>query len=154
MATPGVDFFRVDRSGAVRRIFIPAGTFVVVGAFLIGGHLESRLSHDTAHLITLIGGLIVISGLILGFGGMAMILFENVYLLIGDSGVTCHENGKEIVIEWADLTRAAASATSGIVVFERKGGKPIRWFAGKNAELVATKVEEARMKGLHGLLKD
>ena len=153
MATPGVDFFRVDRSGAVRRIFVPAGTFVVVGAFLIGGHLESRLSPDTAHLVTLTGGLVVIVGLILGFGGMAMILLENVYLLIGEVGVTCHENGKDTVIPWADLTRVALGPEAGTVLLERKNGKPVRWFTGKSAEVVVTKVEEARRKALHGLLR-
>ncbi len=103
MATVGVDFFRVDRSGATRRLLLIAGLLVSAGMTLIGAHLIHRLDPSLGHVLSLVGGLMVVSGLILGFGAMAMLLFENVYLLIREDGLLCHENGKETTIAWSDL---------------------------------------------------
>lgn len=153
MATAGIDFFRVDRSGATRRLLVIAGVLVSVGMTCVGAHLVRRLPNDLAHVISLGGGLTVISGLILGFGSMAMLLFENVYLLIREDGLLCHENGKETLITWAELSEATLDADAGVVVFERRAGASIRWYAGKNARDVHAHVEDARRKALHGLLK-
>lgn len=129
-----------------------AGLLVAVGATSIGAHLVSRLSPDFAHLVSLAGGLTVIVGLILGFGAMAMLLFENVYLLIRQEGLLCHENGKEIAIAWSELERVSLEAKTGVLVFERSGRAPVKWFAGKPAKDIQTRVEEAKRKALHGLL--
>jgi hypothetical protein len=153
MATPGVDFFRVDRSGTVRRLLVIAGLLVTVGASLIGGHLVTRLGIDLGHAISLIGGLIVVSGLILGFGGMAMLVFENVYVLIEEQGVLCHENGKETKIPWSELEGVELDDVPGFLVFARRPGSRVRWFMGRNAKEVKAKVDEARRKALHGLLR-
>ena len=152
MATPGVDFFRVDRSGSVRRLLVVAGVLVTVGATAIGGHLVSRLEPDLAHVVSLSGGLTVVVGLILGFGAMAMLLFENVYVLLGEEGITCHENGKETRIAWGDLERATLEGESGFVLFARREGEPLRWFAGTIAPELVRRVEDSKRKALHGLL--
>ncbi len=153
MTTAGIDFFRVDRSGATRRLLVIAGVLVAIGATSIGAHLVSRLSPETAHLVSLGGGLVVIVGLILGFGAMAMLLFENVYLLIRQDDVLCHENGKETVLPWSEIDKVTVEADTGALVFERVGASPFRWFAGKNAKDVCSRIEDARRKALHGLLK-
>lgn len=154
MATAGIDFFRVDRSGATRKLLIIATGFVCAGATGIGAHLVHQLSESFGHLMTLIGGLFVISGLVLGFGAMAMLLFENVYLLIREDGLLLHDNGKETTVAWPDLEDATIDKQNdGFVVFRRKEGTPLRWFAGSGATNVRTRVEDARRKALHGLLK-
>jgi hypothetical protein len=152
VATPDVDFFRVDRSGWVKRLLALAVLLVAVGAFLIGGHLVSRLDESTSHLVSLAGGLIVAVGLITGFGAMAMILLENVYLLIGPDGLVCHDNGKETKIAWADLEAVTVDAP-GFVILTRRDAEALRWFAGKGAANVSARVDEARRKALHGLLR-
>ncbi len=151
MATAGVDFFRVDRSGATRRLLVIAGVLVALGATSIGAHLVSRLTPSTGRLVSLLGGAVTLAGLILGFGAMAMLLFENVYLLIREDGVFCHDNGKETIVPWTDLERCVLDAVPGFVVFERKDGPPVRWFAGANAKELHACVENARRKALHGL---
>ncbi len=153
MATPGVDFFRVDRSAATRSLLVGAGSLVTVGATVVGAHLVSRLGADLGHLLSLLGGVMVIAGLVLGFGAMAMLLFENVYLLIRQDGVLCHENGRETTIPWADLEAVSLEEASGVLVFRRRGGEPLRWFAGKTAKEIQGRVEDAKRKALHGLLK-
>jgi hypothetical protein len=152
VTTPGVDFFRVDRSGSVKRLLAVAGILVTTGATAIGAHLVHRLEADTGHLVSLVGGLTVAFGLILGFGAMAMILFENVYLLITDDGVVCHENGKETKLAWSEIEDVRLEAKLGVLVFARRAGPAVRWFAGNSAASVHAKVEEARRKALHGLL--
>ena len=161
MATPGVDFFRVDRSGSTKRLLFVACVLVLVGSSTIGAHLISRLTPTVGHLISLGGGLVLLAGLVLGFGAMAMMLFENAYLLIREDGVVLHENGKETVIGWADLERTRLDAgQAGWVLFEQRAAEPnekepkkVRWFAGGPAKVIADKVTEARRKALHGLLK-
>ena len=130
MATAGVDFFRVDRSGATRRLLVIAGAMVMGGATSIGAHLVSRLTADVAQTISFVGGLVVIGGLILGFGAMAMLLFENVYLLIREEGLLLHDNGKETRIDWGDLDATAVEDAAGILVLHRKGAEPVRWRTG------------------------
>ncbi len=153
MATAGVDFFRVDRTGPTKRLLAIAGALVTIGATSIGAHLVHRLEPGVAHFVSLAGGLTVAVGLILGFGAMAMMIFENVYLLIRQDGVVCHDNGKETTIPWDELEEVRLEEESGIVVLERKGGEPLRWFAGKEARLVRDKVAEAKRKAVHGLLR-
>ena len=153
MATAGVDFFRVDRSGATKRLLVVAGVLVTVGATLIGAHLVSRLASDVGHLVSLVGGLLVIAGLILGFGAMAMLLFENVYLLIQEEGLLLHDNGKETKIEWGDLEETALDDAPGVLVLRRKGAPPVRWFTGTNVRDVRQRIDDARRKALHGLYR-
>lgn len=151
MPTHGVDFFRVDRSGPTKRLLVVAVCMVTLGASSIGAHLVTRIGADTAHAISLAGGVTLLAGLVLGFGAMAMMLFENVYLVIEQSGVLLHDNGKETKIAWADLD--GFDLEDGYVVFRRTDAGVVRWFAGKGAALVREKLDDARRKALHGLLK-
>ena len=129
-------------------------TLVLVGSSLIGAHLVSRLEESLGHLVSLAGGLITVSGLILGFGAMAMLVFENVYVLIKDDGVLLHENGKETSIAWGDLDGVRVdSQAPGFLVFERRAATSFRWFHGKSAKAVCARVEEAKRKAMHGLLR-
>ena len=153
MATGGVDFFRVDRSGATRRLLIIAGGLVTAGATTIGAHLVSNFAEGPGRALTLLGGVVTLAGLVLGFGTMAMMLFENVYLLIKEEGLLLHDNGNETTVPWPELEEAALDEKEGFVVFRRKGASPVRWFAGGGAKLVKSRVEDAKRKALHGLLR-
>lgn len=151
MPTAGVDFFRVDRSTTTKRLLIVSGVMVAVGATSIGAHLVHRIEAGVAHFISLTGGVVVLAGLVLGFGAMAMLLFENVYLVIREDGLLCHDNGKETAIAWADLERIRVE-DEGFVVLVRREGDSLRWFAGSGAEDVRAKIDDARRKALHGIL--
>lgn len=151
MPTAGVDFFRIDRARSTRRLLVVAITMVTVGSMSIGAHLVTRVDESMAHAISLGGGTILLAGLVLGFGAMAMMLFENVYLVIQEAGLLLHENGTETKIPWTDLE--SVRVDQGYVVLTRKESDAVRWFAGKMAKDVCTKVEDARRKAIHGLLK-
>ena len=152
MATVGIDFFRVDRARAVRRLLVVAAVLVTVGATTIGAHLVQRLSTQTGHLISLVGGATTLCGLILGFGSLAMLLFENVYILFTAEALVLHENGKETKIAWDDLSAVKVADEAGFLVFERESA-PLRWFVGAPAAEIAGKATEARRKALLGLFR-
>jgi hypothetical protein len=149
--TAGVDFFRVDRARSTRRLLVVAVTMVTVGSSSIGAHLVTRIDEGLAHAISLGGGTMLLAGLVLGFGAMAMMLFENVYLVIQETGLLLHDNGKETKIPWGDLD--SVTVDEGYVVLARKDADAVRWFAGKGAKDVSAKIGDARRKALHGLLK-
>lgn len=151
MPTHGVDFFRVDRSGPTKRLLVVAVTMVTLGSTSVGAHLVTRLDASLGHTIALAGGVTLLAGLVLGFGAMAMMLFENVYLVIQEAGVLLHDNGKETQVPWSELD--AVDLEDGYVVLRRNEQDAIRWFAGKGAPIVRAKVDDARRKALHGLLK-
>jgi hypothetical protein len=154
MTTPGVDFFRVDRSGATRRLLVTGVLLVTAGATAVGAHLVHRLPDSVSRVVSLAGGVTVIGGLVLAFGSLAMMLFENVYMSIRDDGLLLHDNGKETVIAWDELTKVAVDAPHGLVELHRAGDKEVlRWHAGKAAKDVAGRIEEAKRKAAHGLLR-
>lgn len=153
MTTPGVDFFRVDRAGSVRRLLVAGVVMVAAGAGAIGAHLMHRIPEDLGHLVSLGGGASMIGGLVLTFGALAMILFENVYLAIRVDGLLVHDNGRETNIAWDELTEIRVDAQKGLVELRREKQEVLRWHAGKSANDVASRIEEAKRKAAHGLLR-
>jgi hypothetical protein len=151
MATPGVDFFRIDRSGATARLLVVGALLVTCGAVAVGAHLVHRLPVDVSRSISLAGAASVLGGLVLAFGSLAMMMFENIYLVIRDEGLLVHEDGKETSIAWADLSAVVVDGQKGLVLLHRQGGPPLEWHAGRTAKHVAARIEDARRKAPHGL---
>jgi len=152
VATAGRDFFRIDRSGATKRRLLAAGVLVGIGGTALGAHLVHRVRPALGHVVSLVGGLVVLVGLLLGLGAVAMLVFENVYLLLGEEGVVCHDNGKETTIPWAELEDVRLEEEQGYVVLERTSGEALRWFAGRAAKQIHARIQESKRKALHGLL--
>ena len=69
---------------------------VTGGASAVGAHLVGRLATDVSHLVSLAGGVSLAAGLVLTFGALAMVLFENVYLAIHEDHLLVHEE----VLRW------------------------------------------------------
>jgi hypothetical protein len=149
MPTHGVDFFRIDRATATKRLLVVAVAMVTLGASSAAAHLVTRLDEGTAHAISLAGGVTLLAGLVLGFGAMAMMLFENVYLVFEEEGVLLHENGRDTRVAWLDLEGVDVDGT--YVVLRRKEGEAVRWLAGQPARDIREKVDAARRKAIHGL---
>jgi hypothetical protein len=151
VATPGVDFFRVDRSGATKRLLVLSSLLVAAGGTAVGAHLVSRLA-AVGHVVSLVGSVTMLGGLVLGFGTMATMIFEDVWLAIREEGLLVHDNGRETVIAWDDLASIGASP-GGYVLLERAGADAVRWYAGASARHVAARIEAARRKAAIGVLR-
>lgn len=152
MTTPGVDFFRVDRSGTTRRLLVTGVVLVTLGASSIGAHLIRRLPASVSHAISLAGGVLMLGGLVLAFGALAMMLFENVYMAIRDDGLLVHDNGNETTIPWDELASVGVDRAMGVVELRRADKEPLRWHAGRAATDVGARIEEAKRKAAYGLL--
>lgn len=126
---------------------------VTLGATAVGAHLVHRLPIEVSHTVSLLGGITVIVGLVTAFGTLATMLFENVYLAMRDDSLLLHDNGKETVIPWDDLGAVTVDAPNGVVELRRANDKVLRWYAGKGAKDVAARLEDARRKGRHGILR-
>ena len=154
MTTSGVDFFRIDRSAATSHLLVTGALLVTCGATAVGAHLVHRLPEDVSRLISLAGAAAVLGGLVLAFGSLAMMMFENIYLLIRDDGLLVHEDGNETAIPWDELSAVAVDPKNGSVVLHRGDDKEaLHWHAGKTAKAVAARIEEAKRKAAHGLLR-
>lgn len=153
MTTPGVDFFRVDRSGTTRRLLITGFVLVTLGASSVGAHLIRRLPVSASHAIGLAGSVLMLGGLALAFGALAMMLFENVYIAIRDEGLLIHDNGNETTIPWDELAGVGVDRAMGVVELRRADKEPLRRHAGRAATDVAARIGEAKRKAAHGLLR-
>lgn len=153
MATAGVDFFRVDRSGSTRRFLIAGVVLVTLGASSVGAHLIRRLPETVSHGVSLAGGITMLAGLLVAFGSMALMLFENAYVVIREKDLLLHDNGREDAIAWDDLATIRALGETGMLEVTKREGTTLRWYAGRPAAEIAARVEDARRKALHGLLK-
>lgn len=112
-----------------------------------------RLRPNVGFAVSLTGGCVMLAGLVLGFGTMAMMLFENVYLAIRPEGLLVHDNGNETSIAWDDLTRIEADEDEGYVTIHRREGEPLRFHAGLAKTDLVARVEDARRKSTIPLLK-
>ena len=144
MTTPGKDFFRVDRSRPTLRVLLFGAALVTTGAGMIGSHLMHRVSDPVGHWVTVAGGMLLLCGLVTGFGTLAAMLFENVYVKLEDKHVLLHENGRESLIVWDDVT--SAKAEQGMVMVKGRGEATILFHAGRTAPDIAAKIEEKRRK--------
>lgn len=152
MTTPGVDFFRIDRSASTRRRLVTGVLMVSGGACAIGAHLVRRLPESLSHGVSLVGGLCMAAGLVLTFGALAMVLLENVYLSIHNDHLLIHDSGSETRIPWEELTGVGVDAKNGYVELRRDQKDVLRWHAGNTAKDVAARIKEAKRKAPYGLL--
>lgn len=126
---------------------------IAAGASGVGAHLMHRLRPNVSFAVSLAGGCVMIAGLVLGFGTMATMLFENVYLAIRPEGLLVHDNGNETSIPWDDLTRIEADKEEGYVIIHRTEGEPLRFHAGLAKTDLVARVEDARRKSTIALLR-
>jgi hypothetical protein len=150
--TPGVDFFRVDRSRSTKRLLIVAAAMISFGALSLGAHLVHRLTPTQGNMISVGGGVVTLLGLIVGFGTMATMLFEDIYLAIRDDALLVHDNGKETAVKWDRLEGVDVDASRGLLTVRCAGEDPLAFHAGASASDVARRIEDAKRKAAHGLL--
>lgn len=129
-----------------------AAFMVASGAMGVGAHLVRRVPVGLRPTVSIVGGVVMLAGLVIAFGSMALMLFEDVYLSIRVDGLLLHENGRETLLPWDDLTQVAV-LPNGVLELRREGKDALRWFAGTSVDEVAARVQQARRKAAHGLLR-
>ena len=150
MATPGVDFFRLDRGRPTRRLVGLASVLTGIGGAVVGAHLVQRRDSRAGAFVSLAGGLTLMTGLLVGFATLAKLVFEDIWIAIRQEGVVLHDDGRETTDAWEDLDGVTVEP-SGHLVLAREGAEPVRWYAGRVARKIADRISEARRKAVHGL---
>lgn len=121
-----------------------------IGGTVVGAHLVHRLDSGKGALLSLAGGLTLMAGLLVGFGTLAKLVFEDTWLAIRQEGVVLHDDDAEILVSWDELGEVIVEP-AGYLVFGRAGADPVRWYAGGVAADIAARIAEARRKAAHGL---
>lgn len=112
-----------------------------------------RFTPHVGHLVSLAGSVVMLAGLFLGFGTMARMLFEDVYLAIREGGLLVHENGTDLEVSWDDLAGVDVDLDRGQLAVCKKSGERLVFHGGQSAPDIAARIEEAKRKAAYGLLR-
>lgn len=145
-----LEWFRVDQSRRTRWRLAVSAVLVASGASLAGAHLVHRLGTSTQLPLSLVGAALTLTGLVIGFGSMALLMFEDSYVGVCREGIVVHHNDHEERVAWSELHRCEALGEDLIV--HRHADAPVSWRAGPAAQRIATELEQRKAKGLLGIL--
>lgn len=148
-----LEFFRRDLGDTSKRILVPAGILVFVGApgVCFGAAVKGN---GALHLeIGIAGAIILLTGLGLGFIGMARLVRHDAYVAVVEKGLLLHlEHGDELH-PWADV-RAITATDVGIAVAlvdDAKHVEVVGHFGGLSHQALADRLEDWRRKSSFNL---
>ncbi len=112
-----LEWFRLDRAGGTRWLLGLGSLGVFVGAGLLGG---AFLTHTTDALrsVSTVGGALLLFGLFIAFGGMALLLANDDYLAVRADGILLHRASGDVVVAWDSLRQVRADKRA--LLFERR----------------------------------
>ncbi|WP_394837654.1 hypothetical protein LVJ94_12165 [Pendulispora rubella] len=97
-----LEFYRVDQSGPTKRILIPALVLLTVGPpMVLFSAAVRKFPHSTA--IGVLGAALMIAGLVIGFFGIGMLMFDDRYLAVVEGGLLVHLGNEETFFAWDSL---------------------------------------------------
>jgi hypothetical protein len=143
-----VEFYRRDLGSISRRILIPAGVMVFLGAPATCFGLAIRGSVASHFAVGIPGVIVLVGGLLLGFLGMARLVGEEAYVGVVQDGLVVKSKTAESYYAWADLGAIKAEA-SALVLTKRDSDDLIRVegnFGGLSPTALAERLEDWRRK--------
>ncbi|WP_394848169.1 hypothetical protein LZC95_11970 [Pendulispora brunnea] len=97
-----LEFYRVDQSGPTKRILLPALALLTVGPpMVLFSAAVRKFPHSTA--IGVLGAALMIAGLVIGFLGIGMLMFDDRYLAVVEGGLLVHLGKEETFFAWDSL---------------------------------------------------
>jgi hypothetical protein len=143
-----VEFYRRDLGGVSRRILIPAGIMVFLGAPATCFGLAIRGSLASHFAVGIPGVIVLVCGLLLGFVGMAKLVGEEAYVGVVENGLVVKTKNAEAFYAWADLD-LVTSEPAALVLKKRETQSAIRvegFFGGLSSSALAARLEHWRRK--------
>src|SRR5262245_40559326 len=137
-----IEYFRVDRSKKTRRLLVFGAILIATGTTGIATNFFRPLARDISGHVTFAGVVLLIFGLVMSFGSMALLVIENNFVAVRVSGVVLHRNEDEQVVPWDDIERFEADDTE--LVIHKKNADAVRWFMGGTARVLAEHLERRR----------
>lgn len=119
-----LEWFRLDRAGGTRWLLGTGSLGVFVGAGMLGGAFLTH-SSEGVRLVSLAGAALLLFGLFVAFGGMALLLANDDYLAVRADGILLHRGTGDVLVGWDSLTRIHAEERA-IVLDGAEGDTPVR----------------------------
>jgi hypothetical protein len=116
-----LEWFRLDRAGGTRWLLIGGGLFGLVGGALLCGAFLAPTRESWQAFGTYGSGLLVF-GLFIAFGGMALLLANDDYLAVRADGVLLHRAAGDVIVGWDSLSRVRAESRAIVL----DGDTPMR----------------------------
>ncbi len=141
-----VEFFRRDLGAMSRNILVPAGILVFFGAPAVCYGAAGKVSANRLE-IGLVGLIILLSGLLLGFLGMARLVSHDVYVAVARDGLMVHLDA-DTFYPWSDL-RAVVAESEGLGLEFEDDRAPVHvvgTFGDLSPKVLAERLEDWRRK--------
>jgi hypothetical protein len=142
-----LEWFRLDRAGGTRWLLGTGALGVFVGAGLLGGAFLTH-SSEGIRLVSLAGAALLLFGLFVAFGGMALLLANDDYLAVRADGILLHRASADVLVGWDSLTRVRVEDRA-IVLDGGEGATPVRIeerYTGATRGELAAHLESLRRK--------
>lgn len=148
-----LEFFRRDMGGISRRILVPAGILVFCGAPGVCYGAAVKGSGALHLAVGVAGACVLLSGLFLGFIGMARLVRHDAYLAVVEDGLVIHlETAGDAFYSWETL-RSIAPKENGLAL-ELGDASVVAVegrFGGLDPKTLAERLEDWRRKALFKL---
>ena len=151
-----IEFYRLDLSSATRGILIPAASLISVGSlFVCVAAARFRISIGVPRdLIGFFGASVVLVGLVMGFGGMARLLFREGFVGLTLDGIHVRFEARDDFVPWGDLDaiRCDARGRNLELVLRDASSVLLPAVSGPKGLLVRDRIEHLRRKASLNLL--
>ena len=142
-----LEWFRLDRAGGTRWLLGTGALGVFVGAGLLGGAFLTH-SAEGVRVVSLAGGALLLFGLFIAFGGMALLLANDDYLAVRSDGILLHRATGDVVVDWDRIAKVHAEDRA-IILDGAEGDMPVRIeerYTGATRVELAAHLESLRRK--------
>ncbi len=143
-----LEWFRLDRGGGTLWLLGLGTLGVFVGAGLLGGAFLTH-SSEALRSVSIVGAALLLFGLFIAFGGMALLLANDDYLAVRADGILLHRASGDVVVAWDSLRQVRADKRA--LIFEARDGddSPMRIeerYTGASRAQLAAHLESLRRK--------
>ncbi len=108
-----LEFYRVDQSKPTWRILVVAVSLLTVGPPMVLFSAALHKFHGSV-AIGVAGAALMIAGLVIGFAGIGLLMFDDRYIAVVEGGVLVHIGKEETFFPWDAIVairpRAASSS--------------------------------------------
>lgn len=152
-----LEFYRLDLSSATRAILIPAAALITVGgvvACTAGARMPLTIGVPR-DMLGFLGAVTVLTGLIMGFGGMARLLRRDGFVGLTVEGVHVRVDARDEFVPWGDLDaiRTAAGGSNLELVLRDSSSVSLPAVSGKRGLVVQDRIEHLRRKASLNILR-
>lgn len=150
-----IEFYRLDLARATRIILIPAAFLIAFGSlFVCVAAARVTINLDVPRdLIGFFGAATVLVGLIVGFGGMARLLFREGFVGLTRDGIHVRAETRDEFVPWGDVEKVRGEGASLELVLRDAPAVALPTVSAPSGMVVRDRIEALRRKASLNLLQ-